>query len=44
MCVKLVPKVLIDGWKDRRVKMCRKLFDCVRDDVNFLESVIIGDE
>ena len=28
---KLVPKVLTDELKDRRVNMCRKLLHCVRE-------------
>ncbi|KAJ8948526.1 hypothetical protein NQ318_000066 [Aromia moschata] len=42
-CAQLV-QVLSDERKDRRVKMCRELLGCVRDDLNFLENVITGDE
>lgn len=43
-CTKLVSMALIDEPKDRRVKMYYELLNCVRDDGNFLENVIIADK
>lgn len=35
---------LANGQKDLHVKIFRELFNCVRDDPNFLDNVIAGDE
>lgn len=44
MCVQLLPKALTDEQENYRVKMCQELLDCIRDDPNFLENILTGDD
>ncbi|KAJ8947218.1 hypothetical protein NQ318_001504 [Aromia moschata] len=44
VCAKLVPKVLTDDQKARRVETCQELLDTCEDNPAFLDYVITGDE
>ena len=44
ICAKLVPKVLTDDQKQRRVSACEDLLQRVEKDTSFLDNVITGDE
>lgn len=44
VCAKLVPKVLTDDQKSRRVEVCRELLEMCEVDPDFLENVVTGDE
>ncbi|KAJ8948483.1 hypothetical protein NQ318_000019 [Aromia moschata] len=44
VCAKLVPKVLTDDQKARRVGTCREFLDTCEDNPAFLDDVITGDE
>ncbi|KAJ8934632.1 hypothetical protein NQ318_001680 [Aromia moschata] len=44
VCAKLVPKVLTDDQKARRVETCQERLDTCEDDPAFLDDVITGDE
>ncbi|KAJ8944354.1 hypothetical protein NQ318_011486 [Aromia moschata] len=44
VCAKLVPKVLTDVQKARRVETCQELLDTCEDNPAFLDDVITGDE
>jgi len=44
ICAKLVPKILTDDQKQRRMFACEDLLRCVEEDPGFLENVITGDE
>ncbi|KAJ8962268.1 hypothetical protein NQ318_018246 [Aromia moschata] len=44
VCAKLVPKVLTDDQKARRVETCQELLDTCEDNPAFLDDVITGDE
>ncbi|KAJ8932712.1 hypothetical protein NQ318_016610 [Aromia moschata] len=44
LCAKLVPKVLTDAQKARRVETCQELLDTYEDNPAFLDDVIIWDE
>ena len=44
ICAKLVPKVLTDDQKQRRMSACEDLLQRVEEDPGFLDNVITGDE
>nr|XP_012143528.1 PREDICTED: putative uncharacterized protein FLJ37770 [Megachile rotundata] len=44
VCAKLVPKVLTEEQKERRVTISRELLECLERDSNLLDRVITGDE
>ncbi|KAJ8939832.1 hypothetical protein NQ318_013051 [Aromia moschata] len=44
VCTKLVPKVLTDDQKARRVETCQELLDTCEDNPALLDDVITGDE
>ncbi|KAJ8949243.1 hypothetical protein NQ318_022756 [Aromia moschata] len=44
VCAKLVPKVLTDDQKARRVETSQELLDTCEDNLAFLDDVITGDE
>ena len=44
ICAKLVPKILTDDQKQRRVSACEDLLQRVEEDPGFLDNVITGDE
>ncbi|KAJ8951987.1 hypothetical protein NQ318_010733 [Aromia moschata] len=44
VCAKLVPKVLTDDQKARRVETCQELLDTCEDNPAMLDDVITGDE
>ncbi|GFX59504.1 protein GVQW3 [Trichonephila clavipes] len=44
VCVKLVPKVLMQDKKGLRVLRCQELLDLIQNEPDFLNSVITGDE
>ena len=44
ICAKLVPKVLTDDQKQRRLSACEDLLQRIEEDPRFLDNVITGDE
>ena len=44
VCAKLVPKILSEDQKQRRVDFCKDMLEKIRDDPNILYQVITGDE
>ncbi|KAJ8941792.1 hypothetical protein NQ318_015917 [Aromia moschata] len=44
VCAKLVPKMLTEDQKARRVETCQELLDTCEDNPAFLDDVITGDE
>lgn len=44
VCAKMVPKVLTDDQKLRRVEMCQGNLNMCQNDPQFLDNVITGDE
>ena len=44
VCAKLVPKILSEDQKQRRVNFCKNILEEIRDDPNILYQVITGDE
>lgn len=44
VCAKMVPKVLTDDEKSRRVETCQENLDMCKRDPKFLDNVITGDE
>lgn len=44
VCAKMVPKVLTDGQKLRRVEVCQENLNMCESDPQFLNNVITGDE
>ena len=44
VCAKLVPKILSEDQKQRRVNFCKDMLKKIRDDPDILYHVITGDE
>ncbi|UYV64612.1 hypothetical protein LAZ67_3001311 [Cordylochernes scorpioides] len=44
VCAKLVPKVLTQDQKELRVLRCQELLDLIKNEPDFLNSVVTGDE
>ncbi|KAJ8935472.1 hypothetical protein NQ318_009597 [Aromia moschata] len=44
VCAKMVPRVLTDDQKSRRVETCQENLDMCQRDPRFLDNVITGDE
>ena len=44
VCAKLVPKILSEDQKKRRIDFCKDMLEKIRDDPNILYQVITGDE
>nr|QXJ78551.1 putative DD34D transposase [Meitanaphis flavogallis] len=44
VCAKLVPKVLTDDQRSRRLETCQELWSLCESDPHFLDNVITGDE
>ncbi|UYV74190.1 hypothetical protein LAZ67_11002371 [Cordylochernes scorpioides] len=44
VCAKLVPKVLTQDQKELRVLRCQELLDLIKNEPDFLSSVVTGDE
>ncbi|GFV23930.1 FLJ37770-like protein [Trichonephila clavipes] len=44
VCAKLVPKVLTQDQKELRVLPCQELLDLIKNEPDFLNSVVTGDE
>ena len=43
VCAKLVPKILSEDQKQRRVNFCKGMLEKIRDDPDILYQVITGD-
>ena len=44
ICAKMVPKLLSDNQKERRVLVCKDILECLETEPNLLDKVITGDE
>ncbi|UYV75320.1 hypothetical protein LAZ67_12003485 [Cordylochernes scorpioides] len=44
VCAKLLPKVLTQDQKELRVVRCQELLDLIQNELDFLNSVVTGDE
>ena len=43
VCAKLVPKILLEDQKQRRVNFCKDMLEKIRDNPDILYQVITGD-
>ena len=44
VCAKMVPRLLNDDQKERRMQMCQDIFEQLQNEPDLLRRVIIGDE
>ena len=44
ICAKMVPRLLNEGQKERRVQVCQDILEQLETELNLLKRVVIGDE